>query len=183
MLCCCKGCKFANNDKHCSFLKAQLKFIKCCPMMIQDELLNNAEKFMKENEPKVFMRYIIEEAGISYEVGDLLSVLDGTLLWHSYSGRYGVMPKHPDYVKINKNLGNGNFECFDPFYDYKFAAFSEHYEAMDFNTLLTPDDFDDVKNDYWHINPCENGTAIGVWLFPISRKQELISYIENRKYQ
>ncbi len=182
MLCCCKGCKYNDScNKRCSFLKAQLKLIRCCPMMIQDELLNNAEKYMKENEPKVFMQYIIKETGMNFKVGDLLSVLDATLLWHSYNGKYGTMPKHPKYIRISKDMGNSNFECFDPFYDYKFAAFTEHYEAMDFMTNLTPDDFDDAENDFWSINPYESGSIIGIHLFPISRKQEIISYIENRK--
>lgn len=184
MLCCCKGCKYNNShNKSCSFLQAQLKLIKCCPMMIQDELLNNAERYMRENELKVFMQYIIKETGIKFECGDLLSVLDATLLRHSYNGRYGTMPRHPKYVKISRNLGNENFECFDPFYDYRFAAFTEYYEAMDFNTLLTEGDFDDAENDFWQINPNESGSIIGVHLVPINRKQEIISFIEHRKRQ
>lgn len=52
MLCCCKECKYnCSCDKRCSFLKAQLKYIKCCPMMIQNEFLNDAEKYMKDNDP------------------------------------------------------------------------------------------------------------------------------------
>ena len=181
MLCCCKECKYnCSSNKSCSFLKAQLKYIKCCPMMIQNELLNDAEKYMKDNDPKLFMKYIIEQTGIAFEVGDLLSVLDATLLWHSYNGKYRTMPQHPKYVKISKDLGDGNFECFDPFYDYKFAAFIEYYEEMDFMTQLTPDDFDDAENDFWHINSQESGSIIGVHLFPISRKQEMIDYIQTR---
>ena len=178
MLCCCKGCKYnCSYDKSCSFLKAQLKFIKCCPMMIQEELLNDAEKYMKENDPKLFMKYIIKESGINFNVGDLLAVLDGTFLWHSYGRRRS----NPDYVKISKDLGNGDFECFDPFYDYKFEAFSEHYEEMGFMTNLTPDDFDDAENDFWNINSSKETSAIGVFLFPINRKQEMIDYIQKRK--
>lgn len=150
-------------------------------MMIQDELLNNAEKYMKDNNPKLFMKYIIEETGITFEVGDLLSVLDATFLWHSYDGKYGMMPRHPKYVEISKDLENGNFECLDPFYDYKFATFTEHYEAMDFMTKLTPDDFEDAENDFWHINPIEKTSTIGHFLFPISRKQKRIEYIQKRK--
>ena len=64
MLCCCKECKYnCSCDKRCSFLKAQLKYIKCCPMMIQNELLNDAEKYMKDNDLKLFMKYIIEQTG------------------------------------------------------------------------------------------------------------------------
>lgn len=90
------------------------------------------------------------------------------------------MPQHPKYVKISKDLGDRNYECFDPFYDYKFAAFTEHYEAMGFMTRLTPDDFDDAENDIWHINSQESGSIIGVHLFPINRKQEMIDYIQKR---
>jgi len=178
MLCCCKECKYnCSCDKRCSFLKAQLKYIKCCPMMIQNELLNDAEKYMKDNDLKLFMKYIIEQTGITFEVGDFLSVLDGTFLWHSY-GRSRYNPK---YVKISKDLGGGNFECFDPFYDYRFEAFSEHYEAMNFITNLTPDDFADAENDLWEINPSKETSAIGVFLFPINRKQEMIDYIQKKK--
>ena len=178
MLCCCKECKYNfSSNKSCSFLKAQLKYIKCCPMMIQNELLNDAEKYMKDNDTKLFMKYIIEQTGITFEVGDLLSVLDARLLWHSYGRRRCS----PNYVKVNKDLGDGNFECFDPFYDYKFEAFSEHYEAMGFMTNLTPDDFDDAENDFWRINSQESGSIIGVHLFPINRKQEMIDYIQKRK--
>ena len=182
MLCCCKTCKYNQSyNKSCSLLDAQLKLISCCPMMIQEQLLNNAERYMKENAPKLFMEYITKEAGITFAVGDLLTVLDATLFWHSYKGDYHTMPQHPDYVKINKDLGNGNFECFDPFYDYKFAAFTEHYEAMGFHTQLTPEDFDDAENDFWCINASEVGTSIGKYLFPISRKSEMIEYIQKRK--
>lgn len=182
MLCCCKGCKYnCSYNKSCSFLNAQLKFIKCCPMMIQEKLLNDAEKYMKDNDSKLFMRYIIEQTGITYEIGDMLSVLDSTFLWHSYNGKYGTMPQHPQYVKISKKLKNGNFECFDPFYDYKFAAFTEHYEEMNFITNLTLDDFDDAENDYWEINTSKETSAIGVSLFPINRKQEMIDYIQKKK--
>lgn len=178
MLCSCKECKYkCSSDKSCSFLKAKLKLIKCCPMMIQDELFNNAEKYMKENEPKIFMQYIIKEAGIKFELGDLLTVLDPTLLWHSYDGG----TRHPKYIKINKILENENFECFDPFYDYKFEAFSEYYVAMNFQTNLTPDDFEDAENDFWEINPNKSGSIIGIHLFPISRKQEMIRYIQKKK--
>lgn len=51
---------------------------------------------------------------------------------------------------------------------------------MDFMTQLTPDDFDDVENDFWHINSHESGSIIGVHLFPINRKQEMIDYIQKR---
>lgn len=44
-------------------------------MMIQNELLNDAEKYMKDNDLKLFMKYIIEQTGITFEVGDFLSVL------------------------------------------------------------------------------------------------------------
>ena len=109
MLCCCKECKY-NTKKTCSFLKAKLKLIKCCPMMIQDELLNNAERYMKENDPEMFMRYIIKETGIKFEVGDLLSVLDATFFWHSYEGLlYRSLPRHPEYVEISEDNKNGNF--------------------------------------------------------------------------
>lgn len=180
MLCCCKGCKYnCSYNKRCSFLKAQLKMIRCCPMMISENLLNDAEKYMKENEPKLFMKYIIAQTGITYEVGDLLPDLDGTFLWHSYGRR----SCHPDCVKVNKDLGDGNFECFDPFYNYKFEAFSEHYEAMGFMTNLTPEDFDDAENDFWQINPTEGTSTIGVFLFPINSKKEMVEYIQRRKQE
>lgn len=182
MLCCCKTCQYNQSyDKRCSFLNAQLKLIRCCPMMIQEQLLNNAERYMKEKEPKVFMQYISKETDIEFKVGDLLTVLDATLLWHSYEGEYETMPQHPKYLKISKDLGNGDSECFDPFYDYKFAAFTEHYEAMNFITHLTSEDFDDAENDFWIINSHKSGSIIGIDLFPISRKYEVISYIESRK--
>ncbi|MCI5901409.1 MAG: hypothetical protein MRZ74_02670 [Blautia sp.] len=180
MLCCCKECKFNHShNKSCSFLSARLKLIKCCPMMMQDELLNDAERYMKENDPKLFMRYIIKETGMGFNVGDLLSVLDYTFFWHSY----GTRSSNPKYLKISKDLGNGNYECFDPFYDYKFEAFSEYYESVGFQTNLTPDDFADAENDFWQINPNEHGSDIGVYLFPISKKQEMISYLQKRKRQ
>lgn len=59
---------------------------------------------MKDSNPKLFMKYIIEETGITFEVGDLLSVLDATFLQHSYDGKYGTMPRHLKYVKISKDL-------------------------------------------------------------------------------
>ena len=151
-------------------------------MMIQNELLNDAEIFMKEKEPETFLRYIVEKAKITIKVGDLLSLWKKGGFWHSYNGRYKVVPENPSYLKISKKIDDECFECFDPFYDYKFAAFSEYYEDMEFETELTIDDFNDVENDFWEIDFSKT-PMLGVYMFPINKRREILNFIHQRKQE
>ena len=173
---CCKKCKY-NSSKHCTFLHVAIRDIKYCPMMIKDELLNNAEKYMKENEPRVYMRYMLSELQIKPQEGDLLAVIDPTFLWHSDNS-------NPDCLKINEILEDGSWECIDPYYDYKTMAFAEWFCKMDGHTSLTPEDFEDAENDAWIIDPKsedEDIIVFGKHVVPISYNPNIFEFIEQRK--
>lgn len=169
-LCCCKKCSYKDRDGYCSLLKADVKKIQCTPCKISSNLLEEGEKYMMENHRKIFLHYIKEQTDISLQIGDLLTVLDATFFWHFDNS-------HPKYLRIVKELEDGSYECIDPFFNAAFEAFSMHYVEMGYNTLLTPEDFEDVDNDIWIVS----NDLIGRSIFPISRKVELDSFIENRK--
>lgn len=169
---CCKKCKY-NCCKICELLNAEIKKIKYCPMMVKDELLNNAEKYMKENEPETYMRYMLSELKITLREGDVLTVINPATFWH-------FNDQHPSYLKVSKELENGKVECIDPYFDYKIMYYFEHFNNMGGHTQLTPDDFADMENDTWIVST-KKEDGWGYSIAPIGYNPNIFKFIENRK--
>lgn len=142
---CCKKCPYQTCG-YCEILNYDINAISYTPCNIPVMYLDNGEKYMRENDRGLFIKYINELLNIKLHIGDEICFIN-----NNYNGYWHNDNTPSVSLKIISIEKNGDYLVIDPNYNAGDEMFANHLISMPYS-FFEPSDFDDIENDRYIVS-------------------------------